>query len=170
MGHKAHIGLVDAHAKRNRRHHHDAFLAQKAVLVVLAHFGIEPRVVGQGVDARILQRGRQFLHALARLAIHHARLARMLTLDEAQQLRGGVLLFDDGVADVGPVKAADEQACVLQLQPLDDVLAREGIGRGRECNARHLRVALVQQRERPVLGAEVMAPLAYAVGFVDGKQ
>ena len=66
--------------------------AQKAVLVVLAHFGVQPRVVGQGVDACILQRGRQFLHALARLAIHHARLARMLALDEAQQLRGGVLL------------------------------------------------------------------------------
>ena len=34
----------------------------------------------------VLQRGGQFLHALARLAIHHARLARMLALDEAQQL------------------------------------------------------------------------------------
>ena len=85
-------------------------------------------------------------------------------------MRGGVLLRDDGVADVGPVKAADEQARVLQLQPLDDVFAREGIGRGRERNARHLRVALVQQRERPVLGAEVMPPLAHAMRFVDGEQ
>jgi hypothetical protein len=55
----------------------------------------------------------QLFHALARLAIDDAGLARVLALDEAQQLRGGVLLLDDGVADVGPVKAADELARVF---------------------------------------------------------
>ncbi len=112
---------------------------------LLAHLGVQPRVVGQGVDARILQRGGQFLHALARLAIHHARLARVLALDKAQQLRGGVLLLDDGVADVGPVKAADEQAARLPgCRRSMMSCAREGIGRGRERNARHPRIALVQ--------------------------
>jgi hypothetical protein len=45
----------------------------------------------------------------------------VLALDEAQQLLVGVLLFDNGVADVGPVKAADKQPRVLQLQALHDV-------------------------------------------------
>jgi hypothetical protein len=62
------------------------------------------------------QRLRHLFHPLARLAIHDAGVARVLALDEAQQLQRGVLLFDDGVADVGPVKAADELAGVLQLQ------------------------------------------------------
>jgi hypothetical protein len=56
----------------------------------------------------------------------------------------GLLLLDDGVADVGPVKAADELARVFQLQPLDDVGAREVVGRGGERHARHAGVALVQ--------------------------
>jgi hypothetical protein len=94
----------------------------------------------------------------------------VLALDEAQQLRGGVFLFDDGVADVGPVKAADKLPRVLQLQALDDVGARERIGRGGERDARHAGVALVQHGERAVLGAEVVAPLAHAVRLVNGKQ
>src|SRR3989344_5947416 len=141
-----------------------------AIQVLLTHFRVQTRVVGQGSDARVAQRGGQLFHALARLAIHHARLARMLALDEAQQLRGGVLFLFEAVADVGPVKAADEQPRILQLQPLDDVLARERIGRGGERNARYLRVTLVQQRERAVFGAEIVAPLADAVCFVDGEQ
>jgi hypothetical protein len=49
----------------------------------------------------------------------------VLALDEAQQLRGRVLLLDDGVADVRPVEAGDELARLFQLQPLDDVGARQ---------------------------------------------
>jgi hypothetical protein len=82
---------------------------------------VQPRRGRAGRDAGSHSVCGQLFHALARLAIDHAGLARVLALDEAQQLRGGVLLFDDGVADVGPVKAADELARVLQLQPLDDV-------------------------------------------------
>ena len=131
-------------------------------------------MVRQGVDPLVAQQLGHLFHPPARLAVDDAAVVPggvgMLVGNEAQQLLQRVFFLDDGVADVGPVKAADEQACILQLQPLDDVFAREGIGRGRERNARHLRVALVQQRERPVLGAEVMAPLAHAMRFVDGKQ
>ena len=81
-----------------------------------------------------------------------------------------VLFLLNAVADVGPVKAADEQPCVFELQPLDDVGARQVIGRGREGDARHARIALVQHRERAVLGAKVVAPLAHAMRFVNRKQ
>ena len=53
VGDKAHIGLVDAHAERNRRHHDHRFLAQESVLVLLSHLGIQPGVVRQGLDALI---------------------------------------------------------------------------------------------------------------------
>ena len=54
MCHKAHIGLVNAHAKRNGGHHHNAFFTQEAVLVQLAHLRRQARVVRQGVDAVVL--------------------------------------------------------------------------------------------------------------------
>jgi len=127
-------------------------------------------VVGQGREARVAQGRGQFLHALARLAVHHAGLARVLALDEAQQLGGGVLLLDDGVADVGPVETADEQPRIFKLEALDDVGARQVVGRGGERDARHAGVALVQHGEGTVFGAEVVAPLAHAMRLVDGEE
>ena len=58
----------------------------------------------------------------------------------------------------------------LQLQPLDDVGARDRVGRRRERDARHRGVALVQHRERAVLRPEVVAPLAHAMRLVDREQ
>jgi len=94
----------------------------------------------------------------------------VLAFDEAQQLLRHILFLDDGVADVGPVEAADELACVLQLQAFHDVGAGGGVGGGGQGHARHTGIAFVQHRQGPVLGPEVMAPLAHAVRFVDGKQ
>ena len=170
MRHKAHVRLVDAHAKGDGGHHHDAILAQKPVLVQLPGFAFQARVVGQGVDARLRQGVGDVLHFFTRLAVHDAGVARVLALDKAQQLRGALALFDDGVADVGPVKAADKGAGVFQLQTLEHVGARERIGRGGEGHARHARVALVQHGQRAVFGPEVVAPLAYAMRLVNRKQ
>jgi hypothetical protein len=170
VGHETHIGLVDAHAEGDGGHHHHTLVAQEAVLVVLAHPGVEPGVVGQGVHAVLAQGLGDLLHPLARLAIHHTGVTLVFALDEPQQLGRGVLLLDDGVADVGPVETADEGAGVLQLQALEDVLAGQGIGGGGEPHARHRRITLVQHRECAVLGAEVVAPLADAMHLVDGEQ
>jgi hypothetical protein len=64
-------------------------------------------------------------------------------LDEARQLARQV---DDGVADVGPVKAADKRAR-LQASPLDHVLARQVVGRRRQRHARHVGKGLVQNSQ-----------------------
>ena len=47
VGDKADVGLVDAHAESDRGHHHDAVLAQKAVLVPAPHILVQPGVVRQ---------------------------------------------------------------------------------------------------------------------------
>ena len=94
----------------------------------------------------------------------------MFALDEAQQLGRRVFLFNNGVADVWTVKAADELLRVFELQALDDVSAGECISGGGECHARHAGKALVQHGEGAVLGAKVVAPLAHAMRFVNGKQ
>ncbi len=138
--------------------------------MLLAQLGRQAGVVGQRADAGVLQRAGHLLHALPGLAVHHACLAQVLALDETDQLRQRLLLLLDAVSDVGPVEAADEKARVLQLQPGDDVGARQLVGRGREGDARHVGVALVQQGQLAVFGPEVVAPLAHAVRLVDGEQ
>ncbi len=167
---EAHVGFVDAHAEGDRGHHHHAVLAQKAVLVGLPHAGVEPGVIRQRGDAVLLQQPGNLFHAFARLAVDDPGFAFVLAFDEAQQLRRGILLLDDGVSDVGPVEAADELARVLQLQPFQDVLARDRIGGGGQCHARHRGISLVQHRECAVFRAEVVTPLADAMRLVDGEQ
>lgn len=56
------------------------------------------------------------------------------------------------------------------MQAFHDVSAGEAVCRCRQGNARHAHIALVQHGKRVVFGAEVMAPLAHAVGFVNRKQ
>ncbi len=170
MGDKAHIGLVDTHTEGDGGHHDHTVFAQKAVLIRLAHPAVQPGVVGQGIDAGIHQCLRHVLHPFARLAVDDSGVALVLALDEAQQLLHGLALLDDGVADVGAVKAADKGAGVLQLQAFQDVVAGQRVGRGGQRHARHARKALVQHRQRPVFGTEVVAPLADAVRLVNRKQ
>ena len=127
-------------------------------------------MVGQGVHALLAQGFGDFLDPFARLAIDDAGVAGVFGADETQQLCRGILLLDDGVANVGTVETADECARVLQLQPLNNVLARQRVGGGGERNPRHTRETLVQHCQGAVFGPEVVTPLAHAVHLVDGKQ
>ena len=97
------------HAEGDGGHHHDTFFAQKAVLVAAAHFGVQPRVIGQCVDAFGLQPVGGFFHLLSALAIHHAGIAFVFITHKTQQLLFRLVLLNDGVADVGPVKAGHKQ-------------------------------------------------------------
>ena len=145
VGDEAHIGLVDAHAEGDGRGHHQAVLAQEAVLVAAAHLGLQARVVRQCRNAFLGQPGGRLLHLSPALAVDDAGLALMLVAQEAQQLGARVVLLDDGVADVRAVEAGHEAACAGQRQPRHDVLPRVLVGGGGECHARHAGVALVQR-------------------------
>src|SRR5690606_40437802 len=59
---------------------------------------------------------------------------------------------------------------VHQPEPLGNLAAGIGIGRRRKCDTWHVREAVLQQRQRQIVGAEVMAPLGNAVSLIDGKQ
>ena len=112
MRDKTYVWLVNAHAKGDGRDHNQTFFTQKAVLVVLTRCLHQSCVVRQRSDPCIAQQLRNLFYPFARLAIHNAAVlsvgASVLALDKAQQLRRRIFLFDDGVADVGSVKAADE--------------------------------------------------------------
>ena len=95
----------------------------------------------------------------------------VLVADELEQLRCGVVLFDDRVADVRTVEARRRRrAPSPRSQPRDDLRARLRVRGGGERDARHAGEALVQHRELQVLGPEIVAPLRHAVRLVDREQ
>jgi len=138
--------------------------------VLGAHLLRHASVVGQGVQALFLQPGGGFFHLAPRQAVHDAGFGRAFLPDEVQQLAAGVVLVDDGVADVGAVEAGDEAARMLQVEPVRDLFAGLAVGGGGERDARDRRIAFRQDRQLQVFRAEIMAPLRHAVGLVDGEQ
>ena len=170
MRYKAHIGFVNAHAKSNGGHHDHPFIAKEAILVLLSDCRIQSCVVGQGINARLGQHLCHFFNSLSRLTIHHTGIALVFTFYEAKQLRAGLFFFNDGVTNVGAVKAADKKTGIFQLQPLDDVGSGECIGCGCQGHPGHARITFVQNREASILGPEIVAPLTHTMRLVDGKQ
>ena len=74
------------------------------------------------------------------------------------------------IADVGPVEPRQHHAIGRNAELLQDVGARRDIGGGRQRDARHARQRVTQRFELAIFGAEIMAPLADAMRFIDGDQ
>ena len=170
MGDERDIGLVDAHAEGDGCDHHHIVLADKAGLVLFAGACIEAGVIRHGVDAVFAQEGGGIFHPLARQAVDDAALPGVLLLDKAQQLLLGLVLFDDVIGQVRPVKAGQEDPRLFQPQVMADLLAGIRVGGGGQGNARHVRKAIGQYAEFPVFRTEVVSPLADAMRFVNGEQ
>jgi hypothetical protein len=87
---EAHVGLVDAHAEGDGGHHHEAVLAQEAVLVGAARVGLQARR-GRAAPAMpsALQPLRGLLDLAPARAVDDACVAGVLVAQEAQQLRSG---------------------------------------------------------------------------------
>ena len=89
-------------------------------------------------------------------------------VDELQLLLLRALLTD-GETEVRTVEAADKRLTV-EMQLLDDVLARNLIGSSRKCHHRDIAEILVEQTQLGVLRTEIMTPLADAMRLVNGEE
>ena len=167
---EAHVGLVDAHAERDRGDHDDAVLAQEAGLVRGARPAVEPGVVGQRGEALAGEELGGPVHRRAREAVDDAGVAGVLGAQQREQLAPRLVLGRDAVLDVRAVEARDEVTRVAELEARRDLGLRGLRGRRREGDARHRGPALVQLREHEVVGPEVVAPLRHAVRLVDREQ
>ncbi len=170
MRHEAHVRLVDAHAEGDRGHHHDPVLPQEPRLVRRARPGVHARVVRHGVDALLHQEGRGLLHGGPREAVDDSGVTGVLAADQLQHLLERVVLRSDPVLDVRPVEAGDEVPGLLQAEPRHDLGVGGLGGRRGQRDPRHLRPALVQHRQREVVGPEVVTPLGDAVRLVDREE
>ena len=94
----------------------------------------------------------------------------LCSLEEIQQLAARLGFFSNAVTDVGAVEAGDEHARGAEIEPGEDFGTRRSVGRCGQGDPRHIGKALVQGRQAEVFRAKVVAPLRYAVRFIDGKQ
>ena len=169
MRNKAHVGLVDAHAERDGGHHDQAFLVEEALLVGGPGVAGQAGVIRQGREALVAQELCHFIDLFTRQAIHDACVAASFA-EERQQLLARLLLGHDAVKNVGSVETRQKTLGILQMQASDDFFAGTLVRRGRQGNPRHIGKHFGQLAQLQVFRAEVMAPLRYAVSFVDGKQ
>ena len=107
MQDKAHIRLVDAHAKGNGGDDDLGIVADEGFLVAAALVILQPGVIGADRVAVALQIGGQFIHLLAREAVDDAGLV-FEALQEARGLDGGIAFGLNFDIQVLAVEAGDE--------------------------------------------------------------
>ncbi len=129
----------------------------------------QPSVVRRGLDAGLAQLPRHLLDPFPREGIDDSRLV-LAAGEKSHQLAEGLVLFHDGIADVGAIKAGEETGGILQPQAREDVATGLRVGGRGERDHRDLREDLAQDAELGVLGPEVVPPLGDAVRLVNGEE
>ena len=170
---RPHVGLVDTHAERVRRHDDIHVTGHEAPLSFGTLLAAEPRVVGDDLDAECpLQIAGQPLDLRPRPRVHDRgpRLRLGQRREQASRLVGARFARDDGEAEVRAVEARRHHHRVAKPQAPGDIprdLWRRG-GRRGEDRLRPKPAGGVGQTE--VVGPEVMPPLRHAVRLVDDEQ
>ena len=141
----ANVGLVDAHAERNRGHHYNSGLGHEAVLVRAAHVRFLPGMIGDGVDARAAQKLGNLFGRFARQAINDARILA-LVFQKPEKLLAPIRLCKRRQPQVRAVKPVQQNFALAAKQALHNIFARGLVRRGREGGDRCVGKALAQRR------------------------
>ena len=128
MGHEPHIGLVDAHSERDRRHHDEAVLLQETVLVFRARGAVHSGVIGEGRDALFTKKGGQVLGLPSRAAINNAAFA-FVPGDKVQELTASIAFCAHGETQVRSVETVNEDLRRAGEETAENILARGRVGR-----------------------------------------
>ena len=167
--HEAHVGFVDPHAERHRRHHYLDIILEEVFLGALTLLERQTGMVGCRLAAVAYQALGHLLHPVAAGAVDDAAVA-LLTLDVAQQLFCRLELLHQAVADIGSVETGGMDEGILQFEAMQDIAPGRLVGGGGEGHHGHLGEPLLEPAQGRILGAKIMTPLGDAVGLVDGKQ
>ena len=162
------VGLVDAHAEGDGGDHNLQLSREKAALDALAGGRVETRVVGGGLRAEL--RGKLF-SGLAGWGVDDSGEVG-LVLEELYNKLGAAWFghLDDFDGEILATEAVNEERGVLQVELGNDVLLDGrcgGCGKGDDGGWSKRREVVAQG---PVVGAEVVAPGADAVGLVDSDE
>ena len=176
VNHVAHVGLVDAHAKGVGGNHHLNVVVDKGALAlaagVVAHAGMVAANANAAGTQRLGKLRGQRVDRLAGRAIHDAALARMR--DHVVAHPGGLGLVTHLFAtkvEILAIKTRHHGRGILQAEHLLNVRAHtlgRRSGKGRHDGA--LRQGIDELANLQVGGAEILTPLAHAVGLVNGHE
>jgi hypothetical protein len=166
----ADVGLVDAHAEGDGRGDHEPVLDLEAALRGAAGIRIQAGMVGQGGVAGLGQGGGDGLGLGAGGAVDDAREATAAA-DEVEELGAGLVLRAEGERQVRPVEAAEEGRRLAAFEEtLGDLRAGVGVGGGGQRDGLDAAEPGAQGADAEIVRAEVVAPLADAMGLVDGEE
>ena len=163
------IRLVDAHAKRDGRHHHDASFGHEALLVGVARLLGHAGVIRQRPHLVLPKKRGHLFGLLARQAVHNAA-APWMPLHEIEQLALAVVARFDTELDVRSVETQHQRFHPATEQPHSDVDARRFVGGSGQSNDRHIRENITQPRQGLIFTAKGRAPLRNAMRLVHGNQ
>ena len=170
MDYGADVGLVDAHAEGDGGDDYVQLAGEEGALDAVAGRGVEAGVVGGGREM-LVQLGGELFGVFAGRRVDDGGSRGGIFQDvegEVGALRLGEL--DDLDGEVVAAKAGDEDGGILQVELGGDVALDGGrCGRGEGDDGRGAEGWEILA-EGAVVGAEVVAPGADAVGFVDGDE
>src|SRR5689334_16368918 len=129
----------------------------------------ESRMVRPRAHTFALQPRRERVYLLARRAVDDAGLAAM-TRQYFLDLRLQVGAREHAIRKVRSIERSDQLDRILQRELRRDVAADARRRRGGERVQADARQQRAQPSELPVLRTEIVAPLADAMGFVDGDE
>jgi len=165
----ADVGFVDTHAESDGSDHDETVVRLKTAFDVSALIGLHTCVVGKCIVIGVTERLRQRFGFGPRPAIDNSRLA-FSSCCKVQDLLARFIFGGEGQVNIWAIKPTKELArlrCPEQL--LDDLGASFVVSGGSEGGQRYVK-GTAQRADAEVVGAEVVAPLANAVGFVDGQK
>ena len=171
MDHKAEVRLVEAHAQRGRGHERLDLVVFQELFGPFAVSGIGAAGVGQHFVAGLGQEpggvlGRGYGQRVDDAA---ARQIRQMGQQPAEPLAGIRQREHSQPQGLPAQGAADGQHAVAQL--LLDVVDHAGVGRGGGGqHGNSIRQLGDEVRDAAVVGAEIVAPVGNAVGFVDDQE
>src|SRR5262249_45203992 len=139
---------------------------EEGVLMAMAIFVGEPRVVRRGAHADLDEPGRDRVDLAARQTINDARLPAMAR-EDVLNLTLEIRPREHAVHEIRPIERSDQLERRSQTELRHDVTPHAPGGRRRERVKARVRPAIAQRRELAILGPEIVAPLADAVRLVD---
>ena len=166
---EAHVGAVDAHAEGDGGHHDVRPLVHEGVLVGPSLLVGEPGVIADRSQAPARERRGQLVHLGPADAVDDPRLAAVAP-DGGQHLGQPIGARLDAIDEVGPIERADQHRGDREPQLGDDIGAHLRGGRRRVGVHGHPGERRPKPAELPILRPEIVAPLADAVGLVDGEE
>jgi len=169
--HGADVWFVNAEAESDGADEHASFFAHPLFLIFAASGGVHLAVIADGGDAVFFEQIDDFTDTGYRwgidddVAVFHF----FHGFHNAFVLHGSFALADE-VAEVFAAEAGDGFEGVAEVELVDDVVADLAGGAGGEGRDGMIGEKSAELAELAVFGAEVVAPLGDAMGFVDGEE